>query len=633
MKKIKVLLLAANPVDTGTLRLGNEARAIFDQVEMGSRRQEFEIINQLAVRASDLQRILFKYEPDIVHFSGHGSKVGEIVLQDDLGHSKQVKKEALTRLFTLHKGNIRVVFLNACFSKDQATAISDVIDYTIGTNKEVGDNAAIVFAAAFYRALAFDRSVNFAFESAQAELDVQSIKGSDTPEFFVRKGVDKNEPFLDPVVEPREKVPSGLHTALGRLASGEATAEDASLIRLGLMEGKVILSRVEGAADSATAVLADLSHNLGSTTIRLELGETTYARFQEEIYPPPPGLLPPLPGLIFVGRENSLGHVKKLVGVDQPAMRDHALTVVRGWPGVGKTTLVGVLARDPEIAATFSDGVLWTALEQTPDLMSKIAAWGRSLGTDDLLRTPGLEEVTEKLSRLLRHKRILLIIDDIWNSAHALPFLRAAAGSSCSVLATTRLTSVAVDLASKAVKSSVGDNIYVLPVLTEDNALLLMRHLAPTIVEGHLEACRELVRDLEYLPLALHVAGRLLNEEAKLGLDILDLIQGIRDGAKLLPEPAPIDRAEGAMIPTVGALIKRSTDELDEQARECFAYLGVFAPKPATFDTEAMKAVWLIEDPKPLIRKLVGHGLLEPVGGGRFQMHALLVQHAASLLT
>ena len=32
------------------------------------------------------------------------------------------------------------------------------------------------------------------------------------------------------------------------------------------------------------------------------------------------------------------------------------------------------------------------------------------------------------------------------------------------------------------------------------------------------------------------------------------------------------------------------------------------------------------------IKKLVAHGLLEPVGASRFQMHELLVKHAKSLL-
>jgi len=55
----------------------------------------------------------------------------------------------------------------------------------------------------------------------------------------------------------------------------------------------------------------------------------------------------------------------------------------------------------------------------------------------------------------------------------------------------------------------------------------------------------------------------------------------------------------------------------------------VFAPKPATFDLAAMKAVWNVNDPKP--KYVLYRGLLEPVSGGRFQMHALRVVHARRL--
>jgi hypothetical protein len=42
--------------------------------------------------------------------------------------------------------------------------------------------------------------------------------------------------------------------------------------------------------------------------------------------------------------------------------------------------------------------------------------------------------------------------------------------------------------------------------------------------------------------------------------------------------------------------------------------------------------MWEVDDPKPIARELRNRGLLEPVGE-RFQMHALLVLHAKTLLT
>jgi hypothetical protein len=189
-EKIKILFLAANPTDTSALRLGEEVRQIEEKIALGSHRDAFELIQQHAVRVTDLQRILLKYQPHIVHFSGHGSETNEIVLEDNQGKSKAVSRESLSTLFRILKDNVRVVVLNACFSKIQAAALDETIDYVVGMNKEVGDKMAISFAGAFYQALAFDRTVTEAFELAKNELDLVRLSGADIPELFVRAGAD-----------------------------------------------------------------------------------------------------------------------------------------------------------------------------------------------------------------------------------------------------------------------------------------------------------------------------------------------------------------------------------------------------------------------------------------------------------
>jgi hypothetical protein len=162
----------------------------------------------------------------------------------------------------------------------------------------------------------------------------------------------------------------------------------------------------------------------------------------------------------------------------------------------------------------------------------------------------------------------------------------------------------------------------------------LLGELSPeTLIEEPI-AARELVRDLEGLPLAIHVAGRLLHSEARLGWGLRELLDELRSGAALLAAPAPTEMqsARHGPSPTVTALLKRSTDLLDSETRRRFSYLGLFVPKPATFDLEAMAVAWEVEDPRVTARQLVNRGLLEPVSRGRFQMHALLVIHARSLM-
>jgi hypothetical protein len=335
---------------------------------------------------------------------------------------------------------------------------------------------------------------------------------------------------------------------------------------------------------------------------------------------------PPPPNLI-VGREEALSELKMRLGIGKKTNPStQILTTVRGWPGVGKTTIASAIAYDPEVIMAFPDGILWASLGQKPDLLSELARWGKELGADDVIKIPTIAKASERLAGLLHDKRMLLIVDDVWNSVDAIPFR--VGGSGCAILFTTRETSVAQALAPTP------HAIYVLPVLTDQKSLELLQTLAPAVFAEHPAQCLELVHTLEGLPLALQVAGRLLNTESNYGFGVLDLLTELRDGVRLLQSQAPFDRTElvSQTTPTIAVLLMKSTDRLDENTRERFAYLGAFAPKPAHFDLSAMKAVWKIEDPKPTVRQLVDRGLLEFVPEiNRYQIHALLVAHAKSL--
>jgi hypothetical protein len=117
------------------------------------------------------------------------------------------------------------------------------------------------------------------------------------------------------------------------------------------------------------------------------------------------------------------------------------------------------------------------------------------------------------------------------------------------------------------------------------------------------------------------------------GWGVKELLNELREGVTLLQAQAPGDMlGRGATTPTVAALLHRSTNALDDITRLRFADLGLFVPKPATFDLSAMAVLWDVPDPKPTARILVNRGLLEPLSGGRFQMHSLLILHARSLL-
>src|SRR5207237_123739 len=141
-----------------------EIRAITAKIRASEDRDKLELVSAWAVRPDDLQQLLLQHRPHVVHFSGHGSTAEQVILKDQNGQPKPVSKPALVGLFRVLRDNVRVVVLNACHSGPQAEAIAEVIDCAIGMNTEIGDQAAIIFAAAFYQALGFGRDVQTAFD-------------------------------------------------------------------------------------------------------------------------------------------------------------------------------------------------------------------------------------------------------------------------------------------------------------------------------------------------------------------------------------------------------------------------------------------------------------------------------------
>ena len=92
-------------------------------------REKFSIESAEAVRYRDIHRAILDYEPQIVHFSGHGAGEEGLVFEDETGQEKFVDAEALAGLFELFADQVECVVLNACYSKIQAEEIAKHINY------------------------------------------------------------------------------------------------------------------------------------------------------------------------------------------------------------------------------------------------------------------------------------------------------------------------------------------------------------------------------------------------------------------------------------------------------------------------------------------------------------------------
>jgi uncharacterized protein YjbI with pentapeptide repeats len=203
--KSNILILAANPKGTATLRLDEEARALQNGLERSRYRDQFAIQQRWAVTPTEVRRALLDLKPKIVHFSGHG--IGRdpnptpsppdarklnaavnsatdpegLMFENEIGQPQLVSSESLAELFGLFSDHIECVVLNACYSEAQAEAISRHIPYVIGMKRAIGDQAAIKFAIGFYDALLAGESVEFAYRLGCNSIQMEGIPEQLTP--------------------------------------------------------------------------------------------------------------------------------------------------------------------------------------------------------------------------------------------------------------------------------------------------------------------------------------------------------------------------------------------------------------------------------------------------------------------
>lgn len=210
----KILFLTASPSDKAALQLDEEIRLISQRIRRGEYRNLFEIRSAPAIRATDLPFELMDNTPEIVHFSGHGSKAGSLhFINDGDRTARPIPPKTLARVFKQFRDRVKCVVLNACYSSAQAEAIAESIPCVVGMSWAVLDSTAIAFAAGFYEALAFGKSVAEAFELGLTQVDLSApsaVHETEIPTLVVRRGEDASKIWLLPQQpEERKAEPQG----------------------------------------------------------------------------------------------------------------------------------------------------------------------------------------------------------------------------------------------------------------------------------------------------------------------------------------------------------------------------------------------------------------------------------------
>ncbi len=307
---------------------------------------------------------------------------------------------------------------------------------------------------------------------------------------------------------------------------------------------------------------------------------------------------------LFFGRSEPLAQLEEAL----TAVSEQRRFGIVGMGGIGKTTLAAHLAHS--LRHRFPDGVLWGNLvDAQPEEVA--TDWAAAYGYD-LSRQGSGEERLAAVRQLLATKQALLILDDAWLGAkirHLLP-----ESGSCAVLITSR-------------DAKVVQNVGAIPVplsqfSAENGRLLLTHYLDEQRLLASPDAVGEICHLLDYLPLAINIAGCYLAYRPHRSLD--DFIVQLKQQLK------PLDLSEDAQ--RIRETFELSWKHLDEPQTGLFNLLGLFAGR--TFSLEAIATIaqtdiFWVED---RLQTLVQLSLLTETDRQRYRQHGLLAEFAQDKL-
>ena len=123
---VQVLFLAAKPAGTPEQHLGEEARAIHDELRRANPRAQLSLVPRLAARPLDLLRELRALRPAIVHFTGDAEGDG-IWLVDHGGQPIRVGQDTLSTVFSAAGKSVQIVVLSGCATDSLADALCKLV--------------------------------------------------------------------------------------------------------------------------------------------------------------------------------------------------------------------------------------------------------------------------------------------------------------------------------------------------------------------------------------------------------------------------------------------------------------------------------------------------------------------------
>jgi tetratricopeptide (TPR) repeat protein/transcriptional regulator with XRE-family HTH domain len=326
----------------------------------------------------------------------------------------------------------------------------------------------------------------------------------------------------------------------------------------------------------------------------------------------------------IVGRTHFLASLLSL-------LEQRTTCTLYGLPGIGKSTLAHMVVTHSAFATHFPAGFLWIGLGPSPQVTSELIRLATLLGVPEHERSQ--EHSNADWSRLvhqaLEKRRMLLVLDDVWNTDDVLPFL--VGGPTIAHLVTTRLPHIAFALPSS--------HPLPVPELSSDESLTLLTTLVPALTTLHDAQLQEVLQTVGGLPLAITLLGRYLRTQSvggqprrlKTALSLM-IERANRLQLAVSHPPATLSSAQQTQKTwSLAAIIRLSEEQLSPPARSAFHALAILPAKPSCFSEQAALAV--CAQGETTLDTLLDAGLLEGVGPGWYTLHQTIADYGRQTLT
>ncbi len=175
--KRKILFIAANPETSSAAEIAwmKEYKAMDTILTNGRLHNRVELKPSFNTTPQEFLDYTQGNNIWLLHFCGHGTKDGKMILQDFKDEAFVVRNRDFLNVVGDIAG-LQCIFLNACNSHTLAEETQEIIDYSIGFDGIVHNEDAIQFVKNFYESLGKVETIPMAFRLAKQGMSFKKSK-------------------------------------------------------------------------------------------------------------------------------------------------------------------------------------------------------------------------------------------------------------------------------------------------------------------------------------------------------------------------------------------------------------------------------------------------------------------------